>query len=36
MLSETVAKQESKNNELITKMQKLKQFSKCFKHSMAS
>ena len=36
MLSETVAKQESRCNELTQKMQKLKVFSKCFKHSMAS
>jgi aerobic-type carbon monoxide dehydrogenase small subunit (CoxS/CutS family) len=36
MLSETIAKQEIKNNELIAKNQKLKAFSKCFKHSMAS
>ena len=36
MLSETVAKQEIKNNELMVKNQKLKAYSKCFKHSMAS
>lgn len=36
MLSETIAKQEMKNNELHSKNQKLKAFSKCFKHSMAS
>ena len=36
MLSETIAKCEMKNNELISKNQKLKAYHKCFKNSMAS
>lgn len=36
MLSETVSKQEQKNEELSQKLLKLKVYSKCFKHSMAS
>lgn len=36
MLSETVSRQESKNHDLTAKVDKMKVFSKCFKHSLAS
>ena len=36
VLSEAVARQESKNAELNEKILKLKVYSKCYKHSMAS
>lgn len=36
MLSETIGKQESRNNDINAKLQKYKTYSKCFKHSMSS
>ena len=36
LLSETIGKQETRNNEINAKLQKYKTFQKCFKHSMSS
>tara|TARA_B100000519_G_scaffold168815_1_gene153707 strand:+ start:372 stop:713 length:342 start_codon:yes stop_codon:yes gene_type:complete len=36
MLSETVSRQESKNHELNAKVDKMKVFSKCYKHSLSN
>jgi len=35
-LSDTIGKQESRNNDLIEKLSKLKIYSKGFKHSLSS